>query len=204
MESGNIPRETFRKKMQKHQIMVAKYLDEASQCGDLRTMCLAKRILKLEPALWTFVEREGVEPTNNYAERLIRPAVIWRKVSFGTDSAKGSRFVERMLTAVTTLRLQSRNVLAFLKDMLVKSHNVTSSTSDLADEESKHRMHEHSAEWCAERSCRKRATTLGLYGLRTKGLAVRIRFCYVKALRNKCSGVRCAFASDARQIHTQA
>ena len=52
-----------------------------------------------------------VEPTNHSAERAIRPAVLWRKGSFGTDSAQGSRFVERILTVVTTLRLQPRHVL---------------------------------------------------------------------------------------------
>lgn len=121
MKRGEISRETLRKKMQKHQIMVGTYLDEASICGDSRTEAMAKRMLKLESALWTFIHREGVDPTNNYAERLIRPAVIWRKVSFGTDSAAGSRFVERMLTVVSTLRLQSRNVLEYVRDVLIAS-----------------------------------------------------------------------------------
>jgi transposase len=72
------------------------------------------RILKLEPFLWTFVEISGVEPTNNAAERALRPAVLWRKGSFGTHSPQGSRFAERMLTVTTTLRQQKRNVLDFL------------------------------------------------------------------------------------------
>ena len=53
---------------------------------------------------WTFVEAEGVEPANNAAERALRHAVIWRKLSSGTQSAAGSRFVERMLTVVETAR----------------------------------------------------------------------------------------------------
>lgn len=57
---------------------------------------------------------EGVEPTNNAGERILRPGVLWRKRSFGTDSPKGSRFVERILTVVTTLRLQKRNVLDYV------------------------------------------------------------------------------------------
>ena len=57
---------------------------------------------------------EGVEPTNNAAERAIRPGVLWRKGSFGTQSAAGSRFVESMLTVVSTLKQQQRNVLAYL------------------------------------------------------------------------------------------
>jgi transposase len=71
--------------------------------------------------LWTFVEVEGVEPTNNAAERALRHAVIWRKLSFGTQSASGSRFVERMLTVIETGRRQNRNVFAWLTEA-VQAH----------------------------------------------------------------------------------
>jgi transposase len=64
--------------------------------------------------LWTFLEIEGVEPTNNASERALRPAVIWRKLSFGTHSAQGSRFVETILTVVETCHRQSRNAFAYL------------------------------------------------------------------------------------------
>ena len=64
--------------------------------------------------LWTFVDVEGVEPTNNASERALRHAVIWRKLSFGTQSAAGSRFVETLLTVVETCRQQSQNVFAFV------------------------------------------------------------------------------------------
>jgi transposase len=64
--------------------------------------------------LWTFLDIEGVEPTNNVSERALRPAVIWRKLSFGTQSAKGSRFVETILTVVETCRMQSRNSFDYL------------------------------------------------------------------------------------------
>jgi transposase len=66
--------------------------------------------------LWTFVDVEGVEPTNNAAERALRHAVIWRKLSFGTQSAAGSRFVERMLTVIETARRRGRNVFAWLTE----------------------------------------------------------------------------------------
>ncbi len=59
---------------------------------------------------------EGVEPTNNAAERAIRPGVLWRKGSFGTQSTQGSRFVETMMTVVATLKQQHRNVLAYMTD----------------------------------------------------------------------------------------
>jgi hypothetical protein len=74
------------------------------------------QLLKVESAFWTFVNIEGIEPTNNAAERALRPAVLWRKNSFGSRSKAGSLFVSRMLTVVTTLRAQNRSVLDYLTD----------------------------------------------------------------------------------------
>ena len=79
-----------------------------------KTVRTCRNLLKLEVALWLFVREEGVEPTNNAAERAIRPAVIWRRTSFGSDSAAGSEFVSRLLTVVSSLNLQERNILDFL------------------------------------------------------------------------------------------
>ncbi len=78
-------------------------------------------LLNTWPALWTFVDVVGVEPTNNAAERALRPAVLWRKGCYGTDSDAGSRFVERILTVVTTCRQQDHHVLSFLADA-VRAH----------------------------------------------------------------------------------
>ena len=69
---------------------------------------------KVEEGLWTFARVQGVEPTNNAVERALRHAVIWRRISGGTDSAEGSRFVERMLSVVATCRQQEINVLDYL------------------------------------------------------------------------------------------
>jgi transposase len=71
-------------------------------------------LLASETHLWTFVRVAGIEPTNNDAERALRHGVIDRKTSGGTDSASGSRFVERMLTVVATCRQQEINVLDYL------------------------------------------------------------------------------------------
>jgi len=76
------------------------------------------RVLEVSPALWAFLVCAGVEPTNNHAERVLRPAVLWRRRSFGCHSADGCRFVERMLTVVQSLRLQKRSVLSFLHETL--------------------------------------------------------------------------------------
>ena len=75
-----------------------------------------RELLLVWPALWTFVDVEGVEPTNNAAERALRPAVLWRKGCYGTDSTDGSRFVERILTVTTTCRQQKQHVLPFIAD----------------------------------------------------------------------------------------
>jgi transposase len=88
------------------------------RCGVAKAANFCRNLLKLGPALWTFARVAGVEPTNNHAERVLRPAVLWRKNSFGCHGEGGCRFVERMLSVVQTLRLQNRGVLAFLRQTL--------------------------------------------------------------------------------------
>jgi transposase len=78
-----------------------------------------RNLLEAYPALWTFARVEGVEPTNNRAERTLRPAVLWRKISFGNHSEAGCRFAERILTTVQTLRLQKRHVLTYLREAVI-------------------------------------------------------------------------------------
>jgi transposase len=82
--------------------------------ADAKARGTCRNLLKREAALWTFVWEPGVEPTNNSAERPLRRAVLWRRRSFGTQSEAGSQFVERILTAVTTLRQQRRDALDYL------------------------------------------------------------------------------------------
>jgi transposase len=89
-------------------------LEEGAAGADTKAQGTCRNLLKREAALWTFVWEPGVEPTNNSAERPLRRAVLWRRRSFGTQSEEGSQFVERILTAVTTLRQQRRNVLDYL------------------------------------------------------------------------------------------
>jgi transposase len=71
-------------------------------------------ILEHKAALWTFVDREGVEPTNNESERELRAFVLWRKRCFGAQSERGNLFAERVMTVAHTARKQKKNVLAFL------------------------------------------------------------------------------------------
>jgi transposase len=84
------------------------------KCGCARTAGTCRELLAGESHLWTFVRVEAVEPTNNDAERALRHGVIYRKLSGGTESEAGSRFVERMLSVVATCRQQEVNVLDFL------------------------------------------------------------------------------------------
>jgi transposase len=93
---------------------VRRLLARGSAGGCAKTAAVCREILAVEGSLWTFAGRDGIEPTNNAAERAVRHAVCWRKTSFGTDSARGSRFVERMLTVVASCRQQGRGVLDFL------------------------------------------------------------------------------------------
>ena len=109
-----LTRATFQRRMKKVERSVGRLLRKAAVCSDAKTEGMAKEILKHEPALFTFVLATGVEPTNNVAERALRGAAIWRKISFGTDSENGGRLVERILTVVATLKQQRRHVLAYL------------------------------------------------------------------------------------------
>jgi transposase len=93
---------------------VKQALEEGSRCACAKTSATCFEILKVEEGLWTFARVKGIEPTNNAVERALRHAVIWRRISGGTDSVEGSRFVERMLTTVATCRQQGRNVLEYL------------------------------------------------------------------------------------------
>lgn len=78
----------------------------------------AKSLLKRWPALWTFAHTDGVEPTNNHAERGLRGAVIYRKLSLGSQSEQGERTIERLLSASITCRLQKRSLFDYLTDVL--------------------------------------------------------------------------------------
>jgi transposase len=118
VRDGTLSRAAFQANVKPLRAEVADLLRQAAACKDehAKLAGMAKEILKLEQGMWTFVEHPGVEPTNNAAERALRHAVIWRKTSFGTQSARGTVFVERMLTVVTSLRLQGRSVLEFLAE----------------------------------------------------------------------------------------
>lgn len=89
-------------------------LERGSRCRCPKTAATCLELLARERALWTFTRVEGVEPTNNSAERGLRHAVLWRKSSYGTQRHQGSRFVEAILTVVTSCQQQERDLLGYL------------------------------------------------------------------------------------------
>ena len=96
------------------QARVGRLLRRGQESPARKAAALCRELHKWWDALWTFARVEGVEPTNNVAERALRPAVLWRKGSFGSDSEAGSRFAERLLTLAASCRQQGRSLLASL------------------------------------------------------------------------------------------
>lgn len=111
---GTITRRGFQRLMKPIRREVEALLLRGAFSGNPRLYGMCQELCDHRSWLWQFVEVEGVEPTNNASERALRPAVIWRKLSFGTQSASGSRFVETMLSVVETCRQQSKHVFEFV------------------------------------------------------------------------------------------
>jgi transposase len=114
-DRGEITRAGMIATMRPVQMRWGRALARAADSTDRKTRALAKDLIRQWPALWTFVYVDGVEPTNNEAERALRPAVLWRKGSFGTGSDAGSAFVARMLTVIETARRRGVHVLDWLE-----------------------------------------------------------------------------------------
>ncbi len=115
---GGLTRMAMTQKLEKPARELEAALRAGQTCVDTKVARFCSNLLALEPGLWRFVYSEGIEPTNNHAERVLRKGVLWRKNAFGSGSESGCRFVERMLTVTQTLRLQNRPVLSFLRDSL--------------------------------------------------------------------------------------
>jgi transposase len=112
--AGECDRPELRRRLIPLRARVGRLLRRGHASPDRKAAGLCRELTKWWAALWTFARVEGVEPTNDGAERALRPAVLWRKGSFGCGSTTGSRFAERLLTVVATCRQQGRPRLAFL------------------------------------------------------------------------------------------
>jgi transposase len=109
-------------------------LERGCACADTKTATFCGNVRALLPAVWRFAVTDGVEPTNNHAERMLRRGVLWRKNAFGCHSEAGCRFVERLLTVVQTCRLRGRPVLGYLSEALLAHRNGLTAPSLLAAE----------------------------------------------------------------------
>jgi transposase len=122
VRDGTMTRARFQRKMRSLQQEVEDLLKQGVERAAPRVSGMCWDIIGNHgDALWTFVEIQGVEPTNNRAERPLRHAVMWRKSSYGSHSEEGSRFVERMLTIRATLRAQGRNVVHYVTQAIEAS-----------------------------------------------------------------------------------
>lgn len=121
VRDGTLSRRAFRRRMKPIRQQIDSYLLRGYFNAHTHGFC--KELYDHRERLWTFLEVDGVEPTNNAAEQALRHAVIWRKLSFGTQSANGSRFVERMLTVIETSRRQQRNVFTWLTATVSAHHH---------------------------------------------------------------------------------
>lgn len=120
---GGCSREQLQKKLTPVRHRLTRVLVEGEFGDDARVARFCTNLTAWEESLWRFLVVEGVEPTNNHMERLLRRAVLWRRRSFGCWSAAGCRYVERILTVVQTLRLQQRPVLEFLRQTVTASRH---------------------------------------------------------------------------------
>jgi len=114
MSDGLPTRNELKARMEPIKETVRKLLEEDSRSTYAKTRRTCQNILKVDQSLWKYVEVDGVEPTNNQAEKGLRRGVLWRRKSFGTQSESESRFVERILSVAQTLRQQGRDLLEFL------------------------------------------------------------------------------------------
>lgn len=131
---GGGSRAALRRELEPLREAMRSWLGEGARCRDAKAAALCSNLLAAEPALWTFLYKDGVEPTNNHIERLLRPGVLWRKNAFGCHSEGGCRFVERILTVVQTLRLRQRPALEFLYHSLVSHRSGRPAPSLLASQ----------------------------------------------------------------------
>jgi transposase len=112
--AGELTRNELRRRLIPLHARLGRLLRRGQENPDRKAAALCRELSKWWPALWTFARVEAVEPTNNVSERTLRPPVLWRKGSFGSDSKAGSRFAERLLTVAATCRQQGRPLLDFL------------------------------------------------------------------------------------------
>jgi transposase len=114
VRDGTLRRSSFAVYASRLRCEMRTLLKGGAACSDRKPAAMCRAMLAIESAIWTFVRVDGLDPTNNQAERALRPVVLWRNSSLGTQTPEGSLYAERVLTAVATLRQHGRNVLEYL------------------------------------------------------------------------------------------
>lgn len=112
--AGEFDRQELQRRLVPLQARMGRLERRGQENPDHKAAGLCRELTKWWAALWTFARVEGVEPTNNAAQRALRPAVLWRKGCFGSDSEGGSRYAERLLTVIASCRQQGQRLLDFL------------------------------------------------------------------------------------------
>lgn len=118
---GTLSQRALKRRLLRLHGLVFLALEEGATCGHAPTEGTCGQLLGRYDALWAFLDDPLVSPTNNAAERALRHAVIWRKLSFGTQSDRGSRFVETLLTVIETCRQQDRPLFPFVTEAIIRS-----------------------------------------------------------------------------------
>jgi transposase len=117
-KKGTFSRPILQAKVNEHvENIRAALIFTTREAKNSKSAALAHDLLGRFPTLWTFLFVEGVEPTNNLAERCLRPAVIFRKLSGGNQSDWGARFTERLMTVVCTFKQNAMNTFTFLTEV---------------------------------------------------------------------------------------
>lgn len=128
VRDGTLMHETFQRRVAQWRPRLEAWLRQgAAHAGELSGKC--REIWKCRQRLWTFVDHDGVEPTNNQAERDVRQGVLWRKGSFGVQSQRGAKYVERVLSVGATCRRQGKSVIEFFRAACMAFHNQTPAPS---------------------------------------------------------------------------
>ena len=126
LQEGKLSRDELRADIEPVRRCMRRLLEQGAASGEKRVTGFCRNVLKLWPSLWTFVD-EPVEPTNNAAERALRPAVLWRKGCFGSQSDAGLRYAERVLTFVSSCRQLNTHPFDFLSRAIIALRSGTAS-----------------------------------------------------------------------------
>lgn len=117
---GKLAKEKLEQEFQSLKARFMRLLKLGQETKDPKANTFCGNIIKAWSSLWNFVKRpEMLKPTNNRAEQTIRPSVIQRLLSLGSQSIRGLRYTERMLTVAVTLRKQGRGILSFIRNALI-------------------------------------------------------------------------------------